>query len=239
MSYRVLLVEDDENLGIVTKDFLEMSGFKVTHCLDGKSGLDEYNRNEYDILILDVMLPQIDGFTLADTIRKKDTTTPIIFLTARSMKEDRVKGFKLGGDDYIVKPFSTEELKLRIEAILKRTRKAYGSGNETYSIGPFQFNYSEHLLSSPNLGTRHLTKREADVLKMLCEHKNKILRRDIALKSIWGDNDYFMGRSMDVYITKLRKMLKTEDGVSISNIHNTGFKLEVEEKAEQTQTSDK
>lgn len=228
MKQRILLVEDDENLGIVTKDFLEMSGYIVVLSTDGKLGLNEYSSSKFDIIILDVMLPQIDGFTVAQQIRKTDKAVPIIFLTARNMKEDRIKGFKIGADDYITKPFSTEELKLRIDAILRRTTNST-SAADIYTIGPFKFNYSEHSLSSDKLGEQHLTKREAEVLRMLCEYKNKILRREVALKAIWGDDDYFMGRSMDVYITKLRKLLKSEDGVTINNVHNTGFKLEVEE----------
>ncbi len=228
MKQRILLVEDDENLGIVTKDFLDMSGFNVILAADGKQGLNEYSSSKFDVVILDIMLPQVDGFTVAEQIRKADKVTPIIFLTARSMKEDRIKGFKLGGDDYIIKPFSTEELKLRIDAILRRINSPLNSA-EIYNIGPYTFNYGEHTLISPKMGEQRLTKREAEVLRMLCEYKNKILRREVALKAIWGDDDYFMGRSMDVYITKLRKLLKIEDGVTINNIHNTGFKLEVEE----------
>ena len=227
MKQKVLLVEDDENLGFVTKDFLEMSGFSVALATDGKQGLDFYHTYKYDIIILDIMLPQIDGFSVAENIRKKDRLTPIIFLTARAMKEDRIKGFRIGGDDYLTKPFSTEELKLRIEAILRRTNNHLAIASDVYEIGPYTFNYAEHTINSEKLGEQHLTKREAEVLRMLCEFKNKTLRREVALKAIWGDDDYFMGRSMDVYIAKLRKLLKTEDGVTISNIHNTGFKLEV------------
>ncbi len=230
MRQKVLLVEDDENLGFVTKDFLEMSGFDVSLAKDGKTGLDKYENSNFDIIVLDVMMPQIDGFTVAQTIRNKDKYTPIIFLTAKTMKEDRIKGFHLGGDDYITKPFSTEELKLRIDAILRRVNKNVSvSEEDIFTLGVFSFNYPEHTLSSPKLGEKHLTKREAEVLHMLCKHKNKILRREVALKAIWGDDDYFMGRSMDVYITKLRKLLKLEEGVSITNVHNTGFKLEVAE----------
>lgn len=229
MKQKILLVEDDENLGIVTKDFLEMSGYSVVLAEDGNKGLNHYLNSKFDVIILDVMMPQVDGFTVAEQIRKTDKSTPIIFLTAKNMKEDRIKGFKLGGDDYITKPFSTEELKLRIDAILRRVNGNAYSTSDNYQIGPFEFNYSEHTLSSPKLGEQRLTKREAEVLKMLCDYKNKILRRDIALKAIWGDDDYFMGRSMDVYITKLRKFLKTEEGVTINNIHNTGFRLEVED----------
>lgn len=233
MKHKVLLVEDDENLGFVTRDFLDMSGFDVTLSADGLSGLDAFEKENYDIVILDIMMPNIDGFTVAERIRSKNKTIPIIFLTARSMKDDRIKGLKLGADDYITKPFSTEELKLRIEAILRRVKQPSTSttelGVEIYKIGPFDFNFLEHKLSSQKLGSKHLTKREAEVLRMLCQYKNKILRREVALKAIWGDDDYFMGRSMDVYITKLRKMLKAEEGISIINVHNTGFKLEVAE----------
>jgi DNA-binding response OmpR family regulator len=229
MKYNVLLVEDDENLGFVTKDFLELSGFTVTLAVDGTQGLDFFYKNKYDIIILDIMMPHLDGFSVAESIRKKDKIIPIIFLTARTLKEDRIKGFRTGADDYITKPFSTEELKLRVEAILRRTSNHLAMPSEIYEFGPYTFNYAEHTLSSEKLGTIHLTKREAEVLRMLCEFKNKTLRREVALKAIWGDDDYFMGRSMDVYITKLRKILKAEDGVNINNIHNTGFKLEVEE----------
>lgn len=229
MKNTVLLVEDDENLGYVTKDFLEISGFSVTLATNGKQGLDLFYKERFDILILDIMMPQLDGFSVAESVRKKDKLVPIIFLTARSLKEDRIKGFRTGADDYITKPFSTEELKLRIEAILRRTSNHMSLTSDTYEFGPYTFNYSEHTLFSEKLGVQHLTKREAEVLRMLCEFKNKTLRREVALKAIWGDDDYFMGRSMDVYITKLRKLLRTEDGVTINNVHNTGFKLEVEE----------
>ncbi|MBN2487236.1 MAG: response regulator transcription factor [Bacteroidales bacterium] len=229
MKQHILLVEDDENLGFVTKDFLEIAGFNVSLATNGKQGIDLYNKSKFDIVILDIMMPQVDGFSVAETIRKKDKMLPVIFLTARSMKEDRIRGFRLGADDYITKPFSTEELKLRIEAILRRTGSNPAYTSEIYEFGPYTFNFSEQTLLSPKLGKQPLTRREAEVLRMLCEYKNKTLRREVALKAIWGDDDYFMGRSMDVYITKLRKLLKTESGVNISNIHNTGFKLEVEE----------
>ena len=229
MKQRILLIEDDENLGDVTKDFLQMAGYSVVLATNGKSGLEEYSYNKFDIIILDIMMPKIDGFTVIEKIRKVDKSTPVIFLTARTMKEDRIKGFKLGADDYMIKPFSTEELKLRIDAILRRTSNNKIGENEIHEIGPFVFNYSEHKLSSVKLGEKNLTKREAEVLRMLCLYKNKILRREIALKEIWGEDDYFMGRSMDVYITKLRKLLKSEEGVLINNIHNTGFKLEIKQ----------
>lgn len=221
----ILLVEDDKNLGFVIRDFLELSGYQVHLKENGKDGLDAYLQGKYDIIIVDVMMPVMDGFSLAEEVRKRDKMTPIIFLTAKSLKEDRIKGFKLGADDYITKPFSTEELKLRIDAILRRSANVrFHSESSIYKFGSFTFNYEDHLLETPS-GKKHLTKREAEVLRMLCIHQNKLLRREIALKEIWGKDDYFMGRSMDVYITKLRKVLADDPNVTITNIHNTGFKL--------------
>lgn len=224
----ILLVEDDKNLGIVIRDFLEMSGYQVILKEDGKEGLREFNNGVFDLVLLDIMLPLLDGFTVAEEIRKKDCETPIIFLTARSMKEDKLKGFRIGADDYITKPFSTEELKLRINAILRRIRKNTDSNLSIFTIGRYTFNYANHILSNSH-EERQLTKREAELLRLLCLNMNNILRRDLALKTIWGEDDYFMGRSMDVYITKLRKMLLGDPSVSIVNIHNTGFRLEVKQ----------
>jgi len=222
----ILLVEDDKNLGIVIRDFLEFSGFQVILKEDGKAGLNEFTKGTYDLVLLDIMLPLLDGFTVAEEIRKTDCETPIIFLTARSMKEDKLKGFRIGGDDYITKPFSTEELKLRINAILRRARRSAEQKSAVYTIGSYTFDYSNHILSLAQ-DERQLTKREAELLRLLCLNMNNVLRRDLALKTIWGEDDYFMGRSMDVYITKLRKMLGGDPSVSIVNIHNTGFRLEV------------
>jgi len=224
----ILLVEDDRNLGTVIHDYLEMSDYIVMLAKNGQEGLDEFRQGSYSLVLLDVMLPLVDGFSVAEEIRKTDCETPIIFMTAKSLKEDRIKGFKLGADDYITKPFSTEELKLRISAVLRRTQAKNGliSQNIVFTIGRHTFDYTSHLLISGE-NERRLTKREAELLHLLCLNMNKILRRDIALKTIWGENDYFMGRSMDVYITKLRKMLGTDPDVSIVNIHNTGFKLNV------------
>ena len=225
---KILLVEDDRNLGIVIHDYLEMSNYKVTLAKNGQEGLDEFKKASYSLVLLDVMLPLVDGFSVAEEIRKTDCETPIIFMTAKSLKEDRLKGFKLGADDYITKPFSTEELRLRISAVLRRTQTRNNPVNQNivFTIGHHIFNYTSHLLIS-NGKERRLTKREAELLHLLCLNMNRILRRDVALKTIWGEDDYFMGRSMDVYITKLRKMLGTDPDVSIVNIHNTGFKLNV------------
>jgi DNA-binding response OmpR family regulator len=224
----ILLVEDDRNLGTVIHDYLEMSNYKVMLARNGQEGLDEFKQGSYSLILLDIMLPLVDGFSVAQEIRKIDCEIPIIFITAKSMKEDRLRGFKLGADDYITKPFSTEELKLRISAVLRRSQAKKNPVNQNivFAVGSHTFDYTNHLLVSGG-NERRLTKREAELLHLLCLNMNRILRRDIALKTIWGEDDYFMGRSMDVYITKLRKMLGTDPDVSIVNIHNTGFKLEV------------
>ncbi len=226
----ILLVEDDKNLGIVLTDFLKMSGYQVELAENGVAGLEMFKNGNFDLCILDVMMPLKDGFTLAEEIRSLDETMPIVFLTAKTMKEDKILGFKTGADDYMTKPFSTEELNLRIEAILRRTKLSLLSTDKTvvFNIGKYTFNYSNQSLTGPDK-ERRLTKKEAEVLRLLCINKNKILRREIALKLIWGADDYFMGRSMDVYITKLRKLLKNDPAVNIVNIHRTGFMLEVNE----------
>jgi len=226
----ILLVEDDKNLGFVLTDFLGMSGYHVEHAENGIAGLEIYRNGKFDLCILDVMMPLKDGFTLAKEIRDLDENIPIIFLTAKTFKEDKVHGFKIGADDYITKPFSTEELNLRIEAILKRTRLSMLNNDQPviFQIGAYSFDYSNQMLTGP--GTeRRLTKKEAETLRLLCINKNKILRREIALRMIWGEDDYFMGRSMDVYITKLRKFLSHDPLVNITNIHRTGFMLEIKE----------
>lgn len=227
----ILLVEDDKNLGLIIKDFLELANYNVVLKDNGQEGLNEFRRAPYDLILLDVMLPLKDGFTVAEEIRASDCEIPIIFMTAKTLKEDRIKGFRTGADDYITKPFSTEELKLRIRAVLRRTRFRINPVNKTasFKIGNYLFDYSNHQLIFPNGDRRTLTRRESELLNLLCLHMNNVLRRDVALKAIWGEDDYFMGRSMDVYITKLRKLLSNQPGISIVNIHNTGFKLEVNE----------
>lgn len=222
----ILLVEDDKNLGIVTRDFLEISGYQVILKEDGKEGLKEFRNGTYDLVLLDIMLPLLDGFSVAEEIRKTDCETPFIFLTAKTLKEDKLKGFRIGADDYITKPFSTEELKLRIDAVLRRSKRSNEQRPLIFSIGRYTFDYANHNLSFAE-EARQLTRREAELLRLLCINMNNVLRRDLALKTIWGEDDYFMGRSMDVYITKLRKMLGGDPSVSIVNIHNTGFRLEV------------
>ena len=227
---KILLVEDDPNLSFVIQDYLEMLEYDTMLCKDGDEGLMEYRRAKYDLLILDVMMPKKDGFSLAEEIRETDDITPIIFLTAKSLKEDRIKGFQVGCDDYIAKPFSTEELSLRIKAILKRCmarpRFESESDEKLFTIGKYTFDTLNMTLKSAK-NEHTLTRKEAALLKLLCLYRNKLLSRETAMKSIWGDDDYFIGRSMDVFISKLRKYLKDDPKISITNVHGTGFKLEV------------
>ena len=229
---RILLVEDDPNLSLVLQDYLEMLDYEITRAKDGEEGLKMFKRRAFELCIFDVMMPKKDGFTLAEEVRLLDQKIPIIFLTAKSLKEDKIKGFQIGCDDYITKPFSTEELSLRIKAILKRSMVSpEGEPEEIaniFEIGSFTFDYDNMLLKSEK-GEQNLTRKEAGLLRLLCIHKNKLLAREVALKTIWGENDYFIGRSMDVFIAKLRKYLKDDPKIQITNVHGTGFKLEVEE----------
>lgn len=222
----ILLVEDDENLGFVIKDNLEMEGYLVNLAKDGEEGYRLFHSAVHDICLLDVMLPEKDGFTLAQDIRKVNQDIPIIFLTARSLDEDKIRGFQAGADDYITKPFSVSELSYRIKAILKRTKTSEGvdTAKDEFKIGAFVFDFPNQTLNLNGV-QQTLTKKEADILKLLCLNKNQLVSRDMALKVIWGDVDYFKGRSMDVFITKLRKYLKEDSSVEIINIHGTGFKL--------------
>jgi len=222
----ILLVEDDMNLGFVIQDNLKMNGYKVHLCSDGKMGLKQFNEGEYDLCIFDVMLPHKDGFTLAEDVRKTNKKVPIVFLTAKSMTEDKIKGFKAGGDDYITKPFSTEEFLLRVEAILKRSNKSEEKKADTnYQIGSYEF-VSENFILKRNDAEQKLTKKEAEVLKLLCQHKGNVMPRELVLNMVWGDDTYFNGRSLDVFITRLRKYLKDDVKIKITNVHGVGFKLE-------------
>jgi DNA-binding response OmpR family regulator len=223
----ILLVEDDKNLGFVIKDFLIESGYNVELAENGVIATNAFSSGNFNICLIDIMLPLKDGFTVASEIKEKNALIPIIFLTAKVMKEDKIKGFKLGADDYITKPFSTEELLLRIEAVLRRTQNSQSNtvAKEEYIVGKYIFNYTNQYIDFEGI-ERGLTRKEAEVLRLLCINKNQVVRRDFALKLIWGEDDYFMGRSMDVYITKLRKILKDDPAVNIINVHRTGFKLE-------------
>ncbi len=222
----LLYVEDDESLAFVTKDNLELQGYQITHCLDGKSALAASKESEFDLCILDVMLPGIDGFTIASEIRKYDAETPIIFLTAKSLKEDKLHGLKIGGDDYLTKPFSIEELILKIEIFLRRSKISVGRQETTsFRIGLFDFDYSNLKLTYNGGDSRTLTQREADLLKLFAAQKDQVMKRSFILEQIWGEDDYFMGRSLDVFISRLRKYLKQDNSLKIENIHGVGFKL--------------
>ncbi|MCH8127307.1 response regulator transcription factor [candidate division KSB1 bacterium] len=225
---RILLIEDDPNLGYILQENLELHGYHVHRCMDGEEGLDAYLRNNFNLCLIDVMLPKKDGFCLAKDIRKTNQKIPIIFLTAKSLKEDRIEGFKIGGDDYVVKPFSMEELVLRIQAVLKRTGKSSQVSIEKakFPIGQYTFDYENQILILQDHSTK-LTSKEAELLKLLCMHENDILDREIALKLIWSDDNYFTGRSMDVFISRLRKYLSNDTNVEIRNVHGKGFKLVV------------
>ena len=225
----ILLVEDDENLGFVTQDSLKLEGFKVTWVKDGLAGFEAFCREKFDLCILDVMLPKKDGFKLGREIKSLKENTPLIFLTAKSLDPDKVEGFKLGADDYITKPFNMELLSLRIQALLKRYISAESNMLKTqdlFAIGDYYFDYKNQELIVQNRN-RHLTKKESEILRLLCLNKNQLLTRELALKVIWGESDYFKGRSMDVFITKLRKYLSSDPRIEIINIHGTGFKLKI------------
>ncbi|MDN5201613.1 response regulator transcription factor [Fulvivirgaceae bacterium BMA10] len=223
---KLLVVEDDPNLGQILKEYLEIKGYDTKLCQDGEQGLESFKNNHYDLCIFDVMLPKKDGFSLAREIKVTDKETPIIFLTAKSMKQDTIEGFKIGADDYITKPFSMEELLLRIKAILRRSNSIDKNNFEKqeFNIGKLTFNYDHHLLKSKTKEIK-LTSKEAELLKLLCLNFNQTLERSVALKIIWRDDSYFNARSMDVYITKLRKYLKEDENLQILTVRGTGFKL--------------
>ncbi len=224
-EYKILLTEDDENLGMLLREYLEAKGYETDLLPDGEEGYNAFINQKYDLCIFDVMMPKKDGFTLAKEVRMVNPDIPIIFLTAKSMKEDIVQGFKIGADDYITKPFSMEELLFRIEAILRRT---VGSNvaQEVYQLGRFKFDtQKQQLINEQSETTVKLTTKESELLKLLCINANKVLERNFALKTIWVDDNYFNARSMDVYITKLRKHLKEEESVAIINVHGKGYKL--------------
>ena len=221
---KMLLCEDDENLGMLLREYLEAKGYTTTLCPDGEAGFREFSKNKFDIAVLDVMMPKKDGFTLAQEIRQSNADLPIIFLTAKTLKEDILEGFKLGADDYITKPFSMEELVFRVEAILRRVRGKKNKESTLYHIGRFTFDTQTQLRTIDDNQTK-LTTKENELLSLLCSHANDILQRDFALKTIWIDDNYFNARSMDVYITKLRKHLKEDPQIEIINIHGKGYKL--------------
>jgi DNA-binding response OmpR family regulator len=220
------------NLGFVIQDTLRDQGYKVHLSKDGKEGLMQFNKETYDLCLLDVMMPKKDGFSLAEDIRKINQNIPIVFLTAKGMAEDKVRGFTIGADDYITKPFSSEELVLRIKAILKRNPQFKKEEKEKgkFEIGDFAFDYPNYELIHSSGDRKKLTKKEAELLKLLSERSGQVIEREILANMIWGDDSYFVGRSMDVFITKLRKYLSADPRIAISNVHGVGFRLEVNSK---------
>ncbi|MDF1673917.1 MAG: response regulator transcription factor [Vicingaceae bacterium] len=228
-NIHILLAEDDSNLGFVVQDNLKSNGYKVTLCSDGELALKTFANKSFDMCILDVMMPKKDGFAVAESIRSVNKDVPIVFLTAKSMQVDKIKGLTLGADDYITKPFDFQEFILRIESILRRTKVLTADTEEkveSYKVGAYNFDVKNQKLIHPKQ-EQGLTKREAKILAYLCEHINDIAPREMILKNIWGNDDYFSGRSLDVFISKLRKYLAADSKISITNIHGVGFKLEV------------
>ncbi|WP_370520394.1 response regulator transcription factor [Cellulophaga sp. BC115SP] len=227
MMNKILLAEDDPNLGQLLQEYLTIKGFEATLAKDGDDALSKFVLTDYDLCIFDVMMPKKDGFTLAKEVRMSDKDTPIIFLTAKAMKEDTLQGFKVGADDYMTKPFSMEELLARIQAILRRSQKQATENavkSNTFVIGAYEFDSEKQLLFHAS-GQQKLTSKESELLKLLCENIGKPVSRSFALKMVWGDDTYFNARSMDVYITKLRKFFKEEPTIQIINLHGEGFKL--------------
>lgn len=221
---KILLVEDDPTLSFVVKDKLQSSGYDVVHCPDGETGWAQFLKHNFDICLLDVVLPKKDGMALANQIRQKNESIPILLLTSKNMDDDKIAGFKSGADDYITKPFNMQELLLRLEVFLKRTKKKEDDGPNEFKIGDLDFDFHNLILKN-NKVEYQLTRREADLIRYLCLNANKVLKRDEILLNVWGKEDYFLGRSMDVFITKVRKYIKGQPGVELQTIHGIGFKF--------------
>ena len=221
---KILLAEDDTNLGSLLSNYLKAKNFDVTLCVDGDIATRRFKEQLYDFIILDVMMPVKDGFTVAKEIRQTDQEIPILFLTAKSMKEDKLTGFEAGGDDYLTKPFAMEELLARINAILKRSYKE-GKKETTFSVGDIQYDYLQQTILTVGSEAKKLTTKENELFYLLVKNQGEVLDRNEALNHVWGDDNYFNGRSMDVYITKLRKYLGASKKVEILNVHGKGFRL--------------
>ena len=228
-KFNILLVEDDDNLGFMLKDNLEMAGYRVRLCRDGKKGLTAFHNDDFHLSILDVMMPLKDGFSLAEDIRRYNLQIPIIFLTAKNQSKDRIRGFMIGADDYVPKPFSLEELLLRVEVLLKRVYnyETKADSRHLFSVGKFNFDFSNQMLSSGDHKIK-LTNKEARLLKILVLHKDRVVERDVIMSSIWENEGYFVARSMDVFISRLRKYLQTEPSVSLETKRGVGFIFKVE-----------
>ncbi|HIP35346.1 MAG TPA: response regulator transcription factor [Crocinitomix sp.] len=223
----ILLVEDDTNLGFLIQDTLKSEGYNVQLCLNGVEGLKKFNDKTYHLCILDVMMPKKDGFTLAKDIRQINSKTPILFLTAKAQTADKIEGLKAGGDDYLTKPFNSEEFMLRVKALIRRSNPDLTTSEpKVFKIGETTFDSENFKLIYKDKEEKKLTKKESKILLLLVQHKHKVLPREVVLNAVWGQDDYFVGRSLDVFITKIRKYLKPDDKVKIENVHGVGFKLE-------------
>lgn len=227
MKVKILLAEDDTNLGFILSDQLKSSGFQITLALDGAEAFQKFNQDTFHLCIFDVMMPKKDGFSLAKDIRDINSEIPILFLTAKSMTEDKIEGFKVGGDDYLTKPFDFEELLLRIKSLLKRVNiKTEEEIDKKIALSTYVFDTENYTLKHANF-EKSLTKKEAQILTILCKYTNQVVSREIVMNAVWGQEDYFIGRSLDVFITKLRKYFSEDENIQISNIHGIGFKLEI------------
>jgi DNA-binding response OmpR family regulator len=230
MAKHILLVEDDPNFGAVLRDYLQLNDYQVSLCSNGHTGINTFRNGQFDICILDVMMPEKDGFTLAEEIRTLNKSVPLFFLTAKSMKQDMIQGFQLGADDYITKPFDAEVLLFKIKAILNRVdQHDQGPAATQFQIGSYHFDNSIRILTGPDGKTNTLSPKEAELLRMLASHRNKVLSRSEALTRIWKEDNYFTSRSMDVYVTKLRKYLQKDPNIEIVNIHGNGFRLVIKD----------
>ena len=226
-KFKILYAEDDETLAFLTKDNLEQNGYEVFQCCDGSMALEKFKTDTFDICIFDIMMPKLDGFELATQIRKINVAIPILFLSAKTLKEDKLKGLRLGADDYLVKPFSIEELILKIEIFLKRSQVSKVDNDAIiFELGKLQFDSSNFTITFEKNITI-LTQRESDLLLYFLQNKNQVLKRETILKALWGDDDYFMGRSLDVFISRLRKILNNDSNLSIENLHGIGFRFSI------------
>ncbi len=226
---KILLAEDDASLAMMMKDTLEEEGFQVVYCRDGREAIERFNKNEIDICLLDIMMPYKDGFSVAKKIRQQSDVIPILFISTKAQEDERLKGYQAGADDYIAKPFSMQELMMKIEVFLRRTRKMHADTAVHFQIGKLHFSYDTLKLHTPE-GEIDMTEKEASLLRFLCEHPNKILKRQEVLLKVWGKEDFFLGRSMDVYITKIRKHLKADPDIVLETIHGFGYRFCVPEK---------
>ena len=222
----VLFAEDDASLAFMVKDVLEEEGYKVVHCADGQTAIETFDKTKFDLCLLDIMMPNKDGYTVAKKIRQQTDVLPILFLSTKSQEGDRLKGYDTGADDYIAKPFSMPELLRKIEVFIRRTKKLHSAVPEEYSIGSLKFSPTD-LKIQTHAEAFNITQKEADLLRFFCEHANKVLKREEVLLNVWGKDDFFLGRSMDVYMTKIRKYLKADPSVSLETIHGIGFRFTV------------